>query len=334
MVKMKAIVYEKYGPPEVLQLQDVEKPSPKDNEVLVKVFAADVACEDPMTRSFSFSFLFWLPLRIKFGILKPKRKILGSEFAGEIEAVGKDVKKFKKGDQVFGVDLSGLGAYAQYKCLSQDEIVVLKPTNITYEEAAPVCGFLAAWNNLKDKANIQSGQKVLINGASGNLGTSAVQVAKHLGAEVTGVCSTTKLELVRSLGADHVIDYTKEDFTKCGEIYDIVFDAVSKSSFSRCKKLLTQKGIYLSAYPGLTHMFQVLWTKKIGSKKAMFTATGLLPVTKRLAFLKEIMGLVEAGKIKNVIDRIYPWEKIGDAHRYVEKGHKKGSVIITVAHNI
>ncbi|MCW3998316.1 MAG: NAD(P)-dependent alcohol dehydrogenase [Candidatus Bathyarchaeota archaeon] len=330
---MKAIVYEKYGSPEVLQLKDVEKPSPKDNEVLVKIFAADVACEDPMMRSFSFSGLFWLPLRIKFGILKPKRKILGSEFAGEIEAVGKDVKKFQKGDQVFGVDLSGLGAYAQYKCLSQDEIVVIKPTNITYEEAAPVCGLLAAWNNLKDQANIQSGQKVLINGASGNLGTAAVQIAKHFGAEVTGVCSTTKLELVRSLGADHVIDYTKEDFTKCGEAYDIVFDAVSKSSFSRCKKLLTQKGIYLSAYPGLTHILQVLWTKKIGSKKAKFTATGLLPVTERLAFLKEIMGLVEAGKIKNVIDRIYPWEQIADAHRYVEKGHKKGSVIITVAHN-
>jgi len=295
---MKAIVYEKYGPPEVLQFKEVDKPSPKDNEVLVKVFAADVACEDPMTRSFSFSLLFWLPLRIKFGLLKPKQKILGSEFAGEIEVVGKDVKQFKKGDQVFGVDLSGLGAYAQYKCLSADEIVAIKPANITYEEAAPVCGLLAAWNNLKDKANIQSGQKVLINGASGNLGTAAVQIAKHFGAEVTGVCSTTKLELVRSLGADHVIDYTKEDFTKCGETYDIVFDSVSKSSFSRCKKLLTQKGIYLSAYPGLMHILQVLWTKKIGSKKAKFTATGLLPVTKRLTFLKEIMGLVEAGKIK------------------------------------
>jgi NADPH:quinone reductase-like Zn-dependent oxidoreductase len=333
---LKAIVYEKYGPPEVLQLKEVEKPSPKDNEVLVKVYAADVACEDPMTRGFSFSLgLFWLPLRITYGLLKPKKKILGSEFAGEIEAVGKDVKQFNKGDQVFGVDLSGLGTYAQYKCLSQDGIVIIKPTNITYEEAAPVCGLLAAWNNLKDKANIQSGQKVLINGASGNLGTAAVQIAKCFGAEVTGVCSTMKLELVRSLGADHVIDYTEEDFTKCGEIYDIVFDAVSKSSFSRCKKLLTQKGIYLSAYPGLGHLLQVLWTSKIGigSKKAKFSATGLLPVSERLAFLKEIIGLVEAGKIKNVIDRIYPWEQIADAHRYVEKGHKKGSVVITVKHD-
>ena len=332
-MKMKAIVYEQYGPPDVLQLKEVEKPVPKDNEILVKVYAADVACEDPMTRSFSFSRLFWLPLRIQFGILKPKKKILGSELTGEIEAVGKDVKQFKKGDQVFGVDLSGLGAYAQYKCLPEDGIVAIKPSNLTYGEAAPVCGVLAAWNILKDKANIHSGQKVLIYGASGSLGTAGVQIARHFEAEVTGVCSTTNLELVKSIGADKVIDYTKEDFTKNGETYDIIFDAVSKSSFSRCKNSLTQNGIYLSAFPKLTVLLQMLWTSKIGSKKAKFSATGLLPVPKRLVLLKEVIEVVKAGKIKSVIDRIYPWEQIAEAHKYVETGHKKGSVVISIDHD-
>jgi len=330
--KMKAIVYTKYGPPEVLQLKEVEKPTPKDNEVLIKVFAATVAAEDPMIRSFTFSPLFWLPLRIAFGLIRPKKTILGSELAGEVEAVGKDVKLFKKGDQVFGVDIKGLGAHAEYKCLPEEGVLAKKPANITYEEAAPVCGALAALNLLRDKANIQSGQKVLINGASGNIGTSAVQIAKCFGAEVTGVCSTTNLELVKSLGADKVIDYTKEDFTNSGQTYDIIFDAVSKSSFSRCKGLLTQKGVYISAIPTLIILLQMLWTSKIGSKKVKFSATGLRPIPERLILLKELIRLIEAGKIKSVIDRRYPLEEIAEAHRYVEKGHKKGSVVITVAH--
>jgi NADPH:quinone reductase-like Zn-dependent oxidoreductase len=275
-------------------------------------------------------------MRIGIGLRKPRKTILGSELAGEIESVGKDVKRFKEGDQVFGSDLSGLGAYAEYKCMPEEGVLALKPANITYEEAAPVCGALAAWNLLKNKASIRSGQKVLINGVSGSVGTAAVQIAKYFGAEVTGVCSTTNLELVKSLGADKVIDYTKEDFTQSGETYDVIYDTydtVIKNSFSHCKGSLTQRGVYLSAVPTLAILLQMLWTSKIGSKKAKFSATGLRPVAERLIFLKELIELIEAGKIKSVIDRRYPLEQIVEAHRYVEKGHKKGNVVITVEHN-
>ena len=338
-MKMKAIVYTKYGPPDVLQLKEVEKPTPKDNEIRIKIFATTVTTfGDVMARNFrkisprkfTMPMLFWLFTRIMFGIRKPRKKIqiLGSEFAGEIEAVGKDVKLFRKGDQVFGYRGSSFGANAEYLCMPEDGTVAIKPINMTYEEAAGVpYGAIVALNLLR-KVNIQSGQKVLINGASGSNGTFAVQLAKNFGAEVTGVCSTTKLEFVKSLGADKVIDYTKEDFTKSGETYDLIFDILGKSSFSRCKRSLKKNGRYLLASFHMRQLFQMLGTKIIGSKKVICAMAG--DKAEDLIFLKE---LIEAGKIKSIIDRRYPLEKTAEAHRYVETGLKKGSVVITLDNN-
>ncbi|MGB2989832.1 MAG: NAD(P)-dependent alcohol dehydrogenase, partial [Candidatus Zixiibacteriota bacterium] len=324
---MKAIVCTKYGPPDVLQLKVVEKPTPKDNEVLIKVFAATVTSGDVRIRSSTYARWFWLPGRIMYGLRKPRKKIPGNELAGEIESVGKDVTRFRKGDQVLGISwgTSFQGATAEYKCLPEDGMVAIKPANMTYEEAAALpVGGLTALHFLR-KGGIQRGQEVLICGASGSVGTFAVQLARYFGAEVTGVCSTTNIEMVKSLGADKVLDYTKEDFTKNGQTYDIIFDAVNKTSFSRCKNSLKQRGVYLTVdWP----LLQALWTSMVGSKKVI---VGMASQNlEDLIFLKQ---LIEAGKLKVVIDRRYPLEQTAEANRYVEKGHKKGNVVITVEHN-
>jgi NADPH:quinone reductase-like Zn-dependent oxidoreductase len=319
---MKAIVYTKFGPPEVLQLQEVEKPTPKANEVLIKIVATTVVKEDPdWRRSLGFN-----------GILKPRHPILGQELAGEVEATGRDVTRFKPGDQVFGMD--SFGAYAEYKCMPENGALAIKPVNLSYEEAASVPnGALTALPFLRDKAKIQSGQTVLIYGASGSVGAAAVQLAKFYGAKVTGVCSTANLEWVKSLGADQVIDYTREDFTENGRTYDLIFDTVGKCSFSACKGSLRDEGTYLATVPTPVMMLQALWTAKRGSKKTKFVAAGLRPAREKIKDLAFLTELIEAGKIKAVIDRCYPLEQIAEAHRYVEKGHKKGNVVITVAHH-
>jgi NADPH:quinone reductase-like Zn-dependent oxidoreductase len=321
---VKAIVYTEFGPPEVLQLKEVEKPAPKDNEVRIKIHATTVATEDPGVRS-SPGFN---------GLRTPKNQILGEYLAGEIESVGQDVKRFARGDQVYGQTGLSYGAYAQYACLSEDAALALKPANMTYEEAVAIPhGGLTALPFLRDNGSIQAGDAVLINGASGAVGTAAVQLAKHFGAQVTGVCSTTNLELVTSLGADQVIDYTKEDFTQTAETYDIIFDAVGKSSFSRCKSSLKEGGIYLTTVPSLAIFPQMLWTRWFGRKKAGFAATGIRPARQRTKDLVILKELIEAGELRAVIDRRYPLQEIAEAHRYVEKGHKKGNVVITVEHD-
>ncbi len=321
---MKAIIQTKYGPPDVLQLKEVDKPVPKDNEVLIRIYAATATKFDCWTRSCTAPTGMGLISRIAGGFTKPKKTIIGTELAGEIESVGKDVKRFKVDDQVFAFT-ENLGAYGEYICLPEDGAVAIKPVNMTYEEAAAVpYGGLTSLYFLR-KANIQSGQKVLIFGASGGLGTFAVQLSKYFGAEVTGVCSTSKLELVKSLGADSVIDYTQEDFTKRGLTYDVIFDTVGKSSFSGCKRSLMKKGFYIFSTFGLPKLIQILWLSMTSSKKVVI---GLLKGrAEDLIFLKE---LIEEGKIRVVIDKTYPLEQTAEAHSYVETGRAKGKVVITL----
>jgi NADPH:quinone reductase-like Zn-dependent oxidoreductase len=323
-MKMKAAVCLKYGPPEVLQIKEVEKPVPKDNEILVKVYATTVTKYDCWTRSGTAPPGFGFLMKLATGIRRPKQPIFGTELAGRIESVGRNVKKFKKGDKIVAYLGMNQGAYVEYICLPEDGVITKKSDKIPYEEAAAVQGALTALYFLR-KAGIRKGQKILIFGASGGIGLFAVQLAKYFGAEVTGVCSTAKLELVKSVGADRVIDYKKEDFTKLGETYDIIFDTVGKSPFSSSVRSLKEEGIYLFATYGLPRIFKVMWLNRTSSKKGM---SGLLEETSEdLSFLLKLIG---TGKLKTVIDRIYPLEKIVEAHRYVESGKKKGSVIITL----
>lgn len=312
MEKMKAIICTKYGPPEVLKMKEVEKPAPKDDEVLIKIFATAVTASDIFIRGSQIPIQFWIPMRIMLGLTKPRKSIIGLVLAGKIESVGKNVKRFKLGDQVYGLTGFGLGAYAEYKCMKETDstngCLALKPNNLSYEEATVAAyGGLLAFQYM-EKGNIQRGQKVLIYGASGTSGTTAVQFAKYLGAEVTGVCSTSNIELVKSLGADSVIDYTKKDSINLIKQYDFILDAVGKIKTSElketCKKALTPKGKYVSIDDGK-----------------------LILDSNRLALIKE---LVETGHIKPVVDRSYPLEQIVEAHEYVGKGHKKGGVAITI----
>ncbi|MEY8350970.1 NAD(P)-dependent alcohol dehydrogenase [Bacillus cereus] len=326
---MKAIVYTKYGSPDVLQLKEVEKPVPKNNEILVKIKATTVTAGDIRLRSFTVPRSVWLPARITLGFSQPKKQILGMELAGEIESVGKEVKRFKEGDQVFVATQMGFGAYAEYICLPEDGAVSIKPSNISYEEAAAIpIGACTALFFLR-KANVQSGQNILVYGASGSVGSYAVQISKYFGAKVTGVCSNKNVELVKSLGADKVIDYTTKDFSTTDETYDVIFEAVNKSSFSDCIKLLKKDGTYINVVEPLPSV-RMLWTKVTSSKK-LILGRNSSETSEALDFLKE---LVETGKVKAVIDRCYALEEIVEAHRYVEKGHKKGNVVINVeSHN-
>jgi NADPH:quinone reductase-like Zn-dependent oxidoreductase len=312
MEKMKAIVCTKYGPPEVLKMKEVEKPAPKNDEVLIKIFATAVTASDIFIRGSQIPIQFWIPMRIMLGLTKPRKSIIGLVLSGKIESVGKNLKRFKLGDQVYGLTGFGLGAYAEYKCMKETDstygCLALKPNNLSYEDATVAAyGGLLAFQYM-EKGNIQRGQKVLIYGASGTSGTTAVQYAKYLGAEVTGVCSASNLELVKSLGADSVIDYTKKDSINLIKQYDFILDAVGKIKTSElkeaCKKALTLKGKYVSIDDGK-----------------------LILDSNRLAFIKE---LVETGHIKPVVDRSYPLEQIVEAHEYVGKGHKKGGVAITI----
>ena len=331
---MKAIVWTKYGPPDVLELQEVAKPTPKENELLIRIYATTVTAGDCEMRSLKFPFYLSLPMRFWTGFRKPRSNTIpGTELAGEIEAIGKDVKKFKVGDQVFGSTGTNFGANAEYICLPEEPEdmeggVAIKPANMTFEEATTVpFGGRDALHFLR-KGDIQPGQKVLINGAGGSIGTFAIQLAKHYGAEVTAVDSTAKLDMLRSIGADHVIDYTQDDFTKNGVTYDVIFDVVGTISFSHSKKSITKNGTYLLANPIRGQLLRGPWTRMTSSNKViMETASGTIS---DLITLRE---LIEQEKIRTIIDRTYPLEQIIEAHEYVETGAKQGNVVITVEHH-
>ena len=322
---MKAIVCTRYGPPDVLRLEEVEKPSPKADEVLIRVHAATVTKGDCDLRSFKIPFLWQIVGRIGFGFRGPRQRILGQELAGEVESGGKDVMRFRKGDQVFAFTGLRLGAYAEYACLPEKGWMAVKPANMSYEEAAAVpVGGLHALHCLR-KGDIKSGDKVLIIGAGGTVGNIAVQLAKSSGAEVTAVDAAAKLDMLRSIGADEVIDYAKDDFSKSGDKYDVIFDVVGKSSFAGCLKSLKKDGVFLLGNPGLSQLVRGLWESMTSSKKVR---GGMVSYSSEdLVFLRE---LIEAGKIRSVIDRRYSLEQASEAHKYVDTGQKAGNVVLSV----
>lgn len=321
---MKAIVYQHYGSPDVLMIKDIEKPVPKDDEVLIKVHAAEVTKADCEMRSFKFAVKwFWLPLRIALGLIKPKKQVLGGYFAGEVESVGKEVSKFNKGDQVFGATQLRMGAHGEYLCLPASYTIVPKPNNMRFEEAAAVpLGGLNALHFLR-RANIQKGEKVLVNGAGGSIGTFAVQIAKVMGAEVTAVDSTIKEEMLRGLGVDHFIDYSKEDFTKNGQTYDVIFSMVAKSSYSKCIKSLNPNGRYLIANPRLSDMLLSVLTSILIDKTAVFVFA-----EEKEEELLTLKAMIEEGKITAIVDKIYSFEQASEAHRRVETEQRLGGVVI------
>ncbi|MBK6263846.1 NAD(P)-dependent alcohol dehydrogenase [Marivirga sp. S37H4] len=325
---MKAAVFKRYGDPEVLQITEIEKPVPKKNEVLVKIHATSVTAEDPKMRSFDHPPLLKLPVGLMFGFRKPKKTVLGMEFSGTIEAVGHKVKDYKPGDEVFGYSGLSFGTYAEYKCVPETALMYFKPKNLSFEQSATIVnGPLSALTYLKKKAEIKKGDHVLIYGASGSVGTAAIQLAKYFGASVTGICSTRNMELVKSIGADHVIDYSKDDFTKAHKNYDIIFDTVGKTSMKECIRLLKPNGKYLLTDFNLSHILASLYTFLFKNKKVIVASSNFYWKKEDLIFLKDI---TEKGLFTPVIDKCFQLEEIAEAHRYVESGHKVGNVAISV----
>lgn len=322
---MRAIVCEKYGPSDVLQLKEVGRPVPGGHELLVRVHAVFVGIEDIMQRNGKPYFV-----RLLIGLTRPRQPILGTEFCGTVEEVGQDVRRFKRGDKVLGVTGARFGCYAEYLCIDEAGLLSLKPPGLSDQEAAPVCGALAAWNLLKAIANVQRGQTVLVHGASGSIGLAAVQIAKVFGAVVTGVCPSIHFELVKSLGADSVIDIATEDFTAKGLAYDVVLDASGKPSTLKFRGLLGTRGIYLTIYPTMSILLQTLLTSRSKGKRVVFSATALKPISERRAFLQETVALLEEGRLRTVIDRSFPLEQMVEAHRYLEGGLEKGNVVVTI----
>jgi NADPH:quinone reductase-like Zn-dependent oxidoreductase len=326
---MKAMVCTKYGSPDVLQLREVEKPVPTSNEVLIKVHAATVTTASVIGRTGKPYFV-----RLFFGFSKPRNPILGQELAGEIEAIGSDVKSFEIGDKVFGMTGTALGAHAQYKCMNENSALTSMPRNAAFDDAAAIVeGGLTALNFLKHKAGIQEGPHVVIYGASGSVGTASIQVAKAFGTTVTAICSGANFDLVKSLGADFAIDYRQENFTENGSTYDIIFDTVGKLSFSRCKNSLTPTGIYLDA-GDIGTIIPMMWTSLFGGRKAILTTTYTRSAEANLADLETLKRLFERGSIRAVIDRQYPLDDLANAYRYVDTGRKKGSLVINISHEI